>query len=148
MNPMHVFVEIGKGFKWVGHEVGQVFVELPRLLRLTHDVEEAATTVLPETIAVVQDAGALVRATVKDSGVFLGALAGLSAAVTKAMAGKAMNVAADMAVIAAFQEFCHAFDRTNVADILAAWQKLAEDTKTLDASVLATLKKLEEDMAG
>jgi len=146
MNPMHVFVEIGRGFQWLGEEIGKVFVELPMMLRLTHDAEQAATTVLPETIAVVQDAGALVNATIKDSGVFLAALAALSVSITKALEDKALNVAEDLAVATAFQEFCRAFTATNVADILSAWQKLAEDTKTLDATVVSTLKKLEQDL--
>ena len=146
MNPLHIFAGIGKGFKWLGEEVGKVFSALPMMLRLTSDVEEAATTVLPETIAVVQDAGELASATVKDSGVFLAALGALSAAITKAVADKALNVAEDMAVAAAFQELCGAFTAANVADMLKAWQKLAEDTKTLDATVIATLKKLEQDV--
>lgn len=146
MNPLHVFAEIGKGFKWLGEEVGKVFSELPMMLRLTSDVEQAATTVLPETIAVVQDAGELASATVKDSGVFLAALAALSAAITKALADKALNVAEDMAVAAAFQELCRAFTTANVADMLSAWQKLAEDAKTLDATIIATLTKLEQDI--
>lgn len=147
MNPMHVFVEIGKGFQWLGEEIGRAFSDLPKMLRLTHDAEQAATTVLPETIAVVEDAGALVSATIKDSGVFLAALAALSATISKALEDKALNVAEDMAVATAFQVFCRAFTATNVADILQAWQKLSEDTKTLDTTVIATLKKLEQDLA-
>lgn len=147
MNPLHIFVEIGKGFEWVGEEIGQVFMHLPMILRLTDDAEQAATTALPETITVIEDAGALVTATVKDSGVFLASLAALSAAIAKAGADRALNVAEDLAVVAAFEAFCQSFAATNVADILSTWRKLAEDTKTLDATVVTTLKKLEQDVA-
>jgi hypothetical protein len=147
MNPLHVFAEIGKGFKWLGKEIGKAFVDLPKIICLTEDAEAAASTVLPETIAVVQDAGTLATATMKDSGTFLTALAGLSAAVAKAIADKALNVAEDVAVVTAFQAFCGTFKSANVADMLNAWHQLTTDTKTLDASVIATLKKLETDWA-
>lgn len=146
MNALHIFTEIGKGFEWVGKEIGKLFCDLPKLLRLTEDAEQAATNVLPETIAVIEDAGALAAATVKDSGVFLASLAGLSAAIAKAYADKALNLSEDVAVVTAFENFCKAFTSTNVADILSAWHKLATDTKMLDETVIATLKKLEADV--
>jgi len=143
--PMSIFVKIAQGLKWFGKEVGKVFSELPKVIRLTTDAEQAATTVLPETIAVIQDAGELVTATAKDSGVFFTAFAGLSMAVASAIDKKALDITADEQVVVAFELFCKAFKRQNVEDILTAWHKLSTDAQTLDATVVATLEKMKKD---
>ncbi len=115
------------------------------MIVLAEDVEEAAQEALPETLAVVQDAGALVTATAKDSGKFLVALAALTAAVSLAVANKALNISADTAVVAAFEAFCADFKTENVQDILTAWHQLAGDTAKLDATVIAALEKMKSD---
>lgn len=142
---MKIFSDIAKGLEWFGKEIGKAFVELPKIIRLTSDAEAAAKEALPQTIAVVQDAGELVTATAKDSGVFLKDLSALAAAITTAAAAKALNVQADEGVAAAFSKFVSDFNAANVQDVLTAFTKLAADTKTLDATVIAALAKLKQD---
>jgi hypothetical protein len=142
---MNVFKKILAGIEWFGKEVGKVFAELPKIIRLTQDGEKVAQDALPQAIAVLQDAGALATASVKDSGVFVAAFGALIGAISKAAAEKALNIADDEAVAAAFAVFVKDFNATNVQDVLAAWEKLITDTRTLDSTVLAGLEKLKQD---
>lgn len=133
------------GLEWFGKEVGKAFTELPKIIRLTEDGEQAAKTAIPEVVAVIDDAGQLVTASAKDSGVFLVGLGKLSAAIATAVAAKALNVTADEAVAAAFEDFVKTFNAQNVSDVLAAWDKLATDVNTLDATVVIALQKIKQD---
>lgn len=142
---MSIFTKIAAGLEWFGKEIGRGIVELPKIIKLTEDAEQAAQHALPETIAVIMDASELVAATAKDSGVFLMALGSLTAAITLAVSSRALNVSADMAVAAAFESFCKDFDTKNVQDVLTAWDKLASDTKKLDSTVLAALEQMKKD---
>jgi hypothetical protein len=142
---MSIFQKIVAGLDWVGKEIGKGLAGLPKVIKLTEDAEDAATTALPETIAVIQDAGALVAASAKDSGKFLVSLATLTAAVTVAVGSKALSISADTAVVAAFESFCADFNAANVQDVLTAWDKLATDAKKLDTTVLNVLEKMKAD---
>lgn len=141
----NIFTKILNGLEWFGKEIGKGLAQLPKIIRLTEDAEQAAQEAIPQVVAVIQDAGELVTATAKDSGIFLKSLAALSASVSSAIAAKALNITADEAVATAFESFVKDFNASNVQDVLAAWDKLATDTKALDATVLAALKKLEQD---
>ena len=142
---MNFFKKILSGVKWFGKEVGKAFADLPKIIRLTEDGEKVAQDALPQAIAVVKDAGVLATATVKDSGVFLAAFANLAAAITVAIAAKAINVSADEAVVVAFEAFVKDFNAENVQDVLAAIDELVADAQKLDTTVLAGLQKLEAD---
>ncbi|HEY1800102.1 MAG TPA: hypothetical protein VGG46_04130 [Terriglobales bacterium] len=142
---MNFFRKIFRGIEWFGKEVGKAFTELPKIIRLTKDGEKVAQNAIPETIAVLKDAGALSTAVVKDSGVFLIAFANLTGAITIAIAAKALNISADAAVVAAFEAFVKDFNAENVQDMIAAIDQLVADTRTLDSTVLAGLKQLEAD---
>jgi hypothetical protein len=137
--------KIVAGLEWFGKEIGEGLKDLPKVIKLTEDAEAAAKNALPETLAVINDAGDLVAASAKDSGKFLVSLATLTAAITAAVASKALNISADTAVVATFEAFCADFNKENVQDVLTAWDKLAADTKKLDSTVVDALKQMEQD---
>lgn len=141
----NIFQKIAGGLEWFGKEIGKGIAFLPKILKLTEDAENAAKDALPEAIAVITDAGELAAASAKDGAVFLVSLGALTAAVTVAVAQKAVNVSADVAVAAAFEAFCKDFNAQHVSDVLTAWEKLAADAKKLDATVLDALEKMKAD---
>lgn len=142
---MSIFSKILHGLEWFGKEIGKGLAQLPKIIRLTEDAEQAAEHAIPLVTAVIVDAGELVTASAKDSGVFLKSLSTLAAAISAAVASKALDIGKDEAVVAAFEAFFADFKAENVADVLSALDKLATDTKALDATVLAALKKIEQD---
>jgi|HubBroStandDraft_4_1064222.scaffolds.fasta_scaffold04980_5 hypothetical protein len=145
---MSIFTKIAAGLSWFGKEIGKGLGLLPRLITLADDVEDDAGVILPQTLAVVQDAGNLAVASAKDSGIFLVKFGALTAAIAAAVASKALNVTADGAVVTAFESFCAEFNVANVQDVLTAWDKLADDVKSLDALAIAAIQKLEADAKG
>jgi hypothetical protein len=66
-------------------------------------------------------------------------------AIAIAVAAKALNVSADTAVVEAFEAFVKDFNAENVQDVITTLDQLVADTRTLDATVLAGLQKLEAD---
>jgi hypothetical protein len=140
-----IWEKILGGLEWFGKEIGKGIAFLPKVVKLASDAESAAQTILPQVFLVIEDAGALSIATAKDSGVFLTAFAALAAAITAAVASKALNVTADEAVVATFEAFCAKFNSSDVADIVTAWEKLVSDVKVLDEMGLAALKQMEAD---
>ena len=142
---MSIFSKIAAGLEWFGKEIGKGLAFLPKVIVLADDVDEDAQVILPQTLTVVEDAGSLAAASAKDGGIFLVKFGALTAAIAAAYASKALNVAADTAVVSAFETFCAEFNVANVQDVLTAWDKLASDVKTLDASAIAALQKLEKD---
>lgn len=141
----NIFTKIAAGLEWFGKEIGKGLAFLPKVIVLADDVDADAQIILPQTLAVVEDAGALAAASAKDSGIFLVKFGALTAAIAAAVAAKALNVSADTAVVSAFEAFCAEFNVANVQDVLTAWDKLAGDVKTLDASAIAAIQKLEKD---
>jgi hypothetical protein len=133
------------GLEWFGKEIGKGLAALPKIIRLTEDAEQAAQEAIPQVLSVVTDAGELVTASAKDSGVFLSSLAALSSSIAAAVSAKALNISADEAVAGAFENFIKTFNAKNVEDVITAWDKLASDTKALDATVLAALEKIKKD---
>ncbi len=142
---MKFFKKILTGVEWFGKEVGKVFSELPKIIKLTKDGESVAQNALPESVAVLQDAGKLATAVVKDSGVFITAFSNLVGVISVAIAAKALDPTADAAVIEAFEAFVKNFNAQNVQDVIAAIDQLVDDTRKLDATVFEGLKKLEAD---
>jgi len=141
----NIFQKIAPGLEWFGKEIGKGIAFLPKLITLADDVDADAQVVLPQTITVVEDAAALAAAAAKDSGKFMVDFAALAGAVGLAIAAKAVSISADAGVVAAVEKFAADFNQANVQDILTAWDKLAADVKTLDATLLAELPKLEAD---
>lgn len=137
--------KIAHGLEWFGAEIGKGFKQLPKIIRLTEDAEQSASTALPLAIAVIEDAGVLATAAAKDGGVFLTAFGSLVSAISTACAEKALNIKDDELVAAAFENFIKQFNAQNVEDVLAAIHKLATDTKALDSTILTSIKKLEQD---
>lgn len=142
---MNFFKKILSGVEWFGKEIGKGFAALPKLIKLSKDAEAIGVNVVPETVVVIQDAGKLSTAIVKDSGVFIAGFSALVGAISIAIAAKALNVSADEGVVVAFEAFVKDFNATNVQDVIAALDQLVADTRTLDATVLAGLRKLEAD---
>jgi len=142
---MNFFKKILSGVEWFGKEIGKGFKALPKIIKLTEDGEKVAKAALPQAIVVLNDSGALATAIVKDSGVFVTGFSALVGAISIAVAAKALNVSADEGVITAFEAFVKDFNATNVQDVIAALDQLVADTRTLDATVLAGLQKLEAD---
>ena len=140
-----IWDKIKNGLGWFGKEIGKGFTFLPKVIVLADDAEEDAKELLPQTLLVVEDAGALVTAGAKDSGKFIVGVSALGAAVSLALANKAVSISADEAVVAAVEAFAADFKKENVQDILNAWHKLATDATALDAMGVAALKKLEKD---
>ena len=140
-----VLQDIAKPFVWLAHEIGRGLKELPKLLTLTQDAESAACECLPKVQIVVEDAGALVAASIKDSGSLVADLTTLGAAIEAAYAAKATNVAADEKVVAVLAKLCADYNQTGWADVMTAWNALVKDVQMLDASVIADLQKLEAD---
>lgn len=140
-----IFDKIKNGLEWFGKEIGKGLAFLPKVIVLAQDVEGDAKQILPQVLVVITDAGALAIAVAKDSGVFLTAFAVLAAAITAAVASKALSITADEAVVAAFENFCAKFKSQDVADVVTALDKLVTAVKALDAMGLAALQKLEKD---
>ena len=142
---MNFFKKIFAGVKWFGKEVGKAFTELPKLIKISDDARKVGADVIPETIVVVKDAGVLATAVVKDSGVFLKGFGELSAAISTAIARKALDITADEGVIVAFEAFVKDFNAENVQDVIAAIDQIVSDAQSLDEKVEAGLQKLEAD---
>jgi hypothetical protein len=140
-----IFARIAAGLEWFGKEIGKGLAFLPKIIVLANDAEQSAKEIVPQVLKVIQDAGALAVAVAKDGGVFLTAFAALAAAITVAIASKALSVTADEAVVAAFENFVSKFKSEDVADVITALDTLVSDVKTLDAMGLAALKKMEAD---
>jgi hypothetical protein len=129
---MSFFTKILSGVEWFGKEVGKAFTALPKIITLTNDAEKVAADSLPIVISVVED-------------VVLKDLAALVTALGTAYAAKALNISADKSVVSAFETLCKDFSTANYQDFFTAIEKLVLDARTLDATVLADLKKLEAD---
>jgi hypothetical protein len=140
------FQEIDEGFVWIGKELVKAVDWAPRLMTIVSDVEADTPTILPELGAVIDDAGVVVTAAVKDSGADIAAAEALIAAVTAACAAKALNIAADSAVVSAFETFIGTITASsNYAALLTAVKMLVTDYDKLGATVKTALAKLESD---
>ena len=137
---------IEKGFVWIGKELKKAAEWVPKLIVLVDDVEKDATTLLPELGIVIDDAGEVVKAAVKDSGADIAAAEALIAAITAAVAAKGLNIAQDEGVAKAFEAFIkQVANSSNYADLIAAVKALVLSYDTLGGSVKAALAKLEAD---
>lgn len=142
------FQKIASGFVWIGKEIAKASTWIPKVVTLVDDVEGDASTLLPELAKVVDDAGEVAVAAVKDSGADIAAAEGLVAAIVTAAKADALNIADDEAVAAAFKTFIAAVTASsNYLDMLAAVKTLVTDYDALGASAKAALAKLEADAA-
>jgi hypothetical protein len=145
-NPVNFFKAIGEGFVWVGKELTKAVNWIPKVVTLVDDVEADTSTILPELAAVVDDAGEVAKAAIADSGSAIADAEALVQAIAAAAADKALNIAEDEAVVAAFKTFItQVTTKTNFSDVLTAAQKLVVDYDKLGASAKAALAKLESD---
>lgn len=142
---MNIFDKIKNGLGWFGKEIGKGIAFLPKIIVLANDAEDAAKQILPQVLLVIEDAGALALAAAKDGGIFVTAFAALAGSITVAIASKALNIVADEAVVAAFENFCAKFNSADVADFITALDKLVTDVKALDAMGIAAIQKMEKD---
>lgn len=144
----NILSDVEKGVMFVGKEVGKVFTAIPRVIKLAEDVQEDAPIIMPKLQQVIEDAGAVAEATAKDSGIFITSLTKLVAAISLAIAEKAVNVSDDFAVITAFENFCSDFKAENVQELLIAWHKLISDTGNFSDALKLAIKQLEQDAKG
>ena len=142
----NIFTEIVKGLKWVGKEIGLLPKDIERVVAITDDVEADAATLFPELVTLVDDAGNLVTAAVKDGGEAITTANALVTAIVNAAEVDGLNIADDTAVAAAFETFI-----TNVrssstwADVITALKKMTTDYDTFAGDVKQALAKLEAD---
>lgn len=145
---MKFFGKIASGFVWIGKEIGHAVAWLPKVVKISEDVEKGAATLLPELAQVVEDVAALAKAAVADSASDIAAAEGLLAAIAAASEAKALNIAADIAVVSAFETFIKTVTTTsNYADVLNAVKTLVVDYDKFGGSAKAALQELEGDCA-
>ena len=143
---MKFFAKLAGGFGWIGKEIGEAVMWLPKVVKISDDVKNDAETLLPELAQVVEDVAGLAKAAVKDSASDLVSAEALLAAIMTAYNAKALNVAADFAVVSAFETFIKTVTKTsNYADVLEALKKLVVDYDKFGGSAKMALMKLEED---
>jgi hypothetical protein len=134
------------GLKWIGKGITSATEWVPRLLKITKDVEADVPEVLPEVAAVLEDATGLATAAVKDSGVGIVAADNLVVAIENAAAVKGLSIATDEAVGVAFKAFIGAITTSsNYKDVIAAAKKIVVDVDKLTGTATAALKQLEAD---
>jgi hypothetical protein len=142
------FVKIGKGFEWLGKELFTAAVWVPKIVTIERHVEADAATILPEIGTLIDDAGAVAVAAVKDGSADLATVESLIAAITVAGASKGLNIAQDATVVAAFEAFIKQITTSgNFADVITALKALVLSYEKLGTSVKAVLVQLEKDAA-
>jgi hypothetical protein len=134
------------GLKWIGKGITSATEWVPRLLKITKDVEADVPEVLPEVAAVLEDATGLATAAVKDAGTGILAADVLVAAIENAAAVKGLDISKDEAVGVAFKAFIVAITTSsNYKDVIAAAKKIVVDVDKLTGTATAALKQLEAD---
>lgn len=145
---MKFFAKIASGFVWVGKEIGHAVSWLPKVVRISDDVKNDASTLLPELAQVVEDVANLAKAAVADSASDIVVAENLLAAIVTASRSNALNIAADVAVISAFEGFIQTVTtKSNYADVLNAVKTLVVDYDKFGGSAKGALKQLEKDCA-
>lgn len=135
-----------KGFVWIGKELQKAAAWVPKLIVLVDDVEADAKTLLPEIGQVIDSAGEVVAAAVKDGAADINAAESLVNAIALAAAQKGINVAEDEGVLTAFKSFvAQVSTSSNYASLLTALKGLATNYDAMGVSVKAALAKLEQD---
>jgi hypothetical protein len=133
----NVFTEVVKGLEWVGEEVVKPFEDTKKIITIVEDVEADAATLLPDAIGVVDGAGELVLAAVKDGGVVVEDVASL---VADARAG---NIEAS---IEAFRTLISDTTKASTfADVLGSVSKLTTAYDKFASDGKNALKKLKQD---
>jgi hypothetical protein len=149
MSLKNVFSGIAKAGKWVGLHVEEIFTDLPKalskLIVLSDDAKDIASSAANEVIQVSTDVGALVAAVAKDDGASLAAIALFLQNAEGAIAAKGLNFTEDGAVITAIEQFFASINGTNYADVFTALAKTISDGKSMTTTVIADFKKLEAD---
>ena len=145
---MKVMTKLASGFVWIGKEIGNAVAWLPKVVKISDDVKQDAATLLPELAQVVEDVANLTKAAVADSASDMAAAEALLAAIVTAYKSDALNIAADVAVVSAFEAFIETVTKTsNYADVLEAVKTLVVDYDKFGGSAKAALGKLEQDCA-
>ena len=140
---------LGNFFKDIGKGIKDVIVGFPaaitKLITLSKDAEAIASQAANEVIQVSTDVAQLVSAVAKDDGASLKAFEALVADAGSAISAKGLNFTADASIVAAVETFFATINGTNYVDVIAAIAKLINDGKTMTATVIADVKKLETD---
>ena len=131
------FVEVVHGLEWLGKAIAKPFASAGKIIAIAHDVEQYAATLLPDAVAVVDAAGALAVAAVKDGGVLVGDLLAL---IGDVKAGKFSD-----AIVAFEQMISDAGKAATFSDVLQAVQQLVAAYDKFGADGSAALHKLEQD---
>jgi hypothetical protein len=143
---MNIFTKIASGFVWIGQEIGKAVTWLPKIIKLSDDVKTDAATLLPELAQVVEDVSILAKAAVTDSAADLASAEALIAAIGAAARSNALNIAADIGVVAALEDFIQTVtNSSNYADVIAAVKTLVVDYDKFGASAKLALGQLEKD---
>jgi hypothetical protein len=135
MNP---FKKIVSGLVWLGKEVAKPFVEAKKIITIVPELEQDAQSLLPEAIAVIDDAGSLSVAAVKDGGEMVTLL---EAAITDAETGNVTG-----ALASAEQLFSDVTHLATFKDVVTKWKQLVVDYDKLGADGEAALKRVEAQL--
>jgi hypothetical protein len=143
---MNVFGKIASGFVWIGKEIGRAVNWMPKIIKLSDDIKTDAATLLPELAQVVEDVSLLAKAAVKDSAADLASAERLIAAIGVAAKSEALDIAADIRVVTALEDFIKTVtNSSNYADFIGAVKKLVVDYDKFGASAKLALHQLEKD---
>lgn len=146
---MKWLTDVKIGLVWLGKEVKKVVEWVPKVVKLTDDIEQDAQTLFPQALLVFEDVEDLALAAVKDGGHVVSAAQVLGLAIAEAVEAKMLNIADDEAVVAAFKGFVqNAIQHGNWLDVLNALAKLTQDYDQFGATAKAAIAKLEADATG
>lgn len=143
---MNVFTKIAGGFVWVGKEIGKAVSWLPKIIRVSDEVQSDAATLLPELAQVVDDVASLAKAAVADSASDIASAENLVAAIVAAAKCNALNIAADVGVVTALEAFIQTVtNSSNYTDVLAAVKTLVLDYDKFGVSAKSALLQLQKE---
>jgi hypothetical protein len=143
MNPFSIIVN---AFRWLGHEL---ITWVPRGFLIAEDVVDGAEKLLPEGVQLLSDVNTLALDVIKDAGQAVGLAESVFLAIREAAAAGIVDVAADEAVVAAFQALVtHLDDKSTWVDVIAGLKTLATDYNTFIGAAKAAEDAIVNDAHG
>lgn len=140
------FADVVADAKWIGKKIASAATWVPKLIKISDDVEADAPVVIPELVTVIDGVEALGVAAIKDGGAFLSDFGVLTAAVAQAVAARGANFGEDAAVLAAAEALIQKLGTvSSYADVVGAVKQLVVSYDALGATVKAELLQLEAD---
>ncbi len=134
---MNIFKDIVKGLEWVGTGIEKVVVGADKIITVVPELEADAHTLLPEAIAIIDAAGNLALASVKDGGTVVFDFQVILADAKNGNISAALNATANL--------FSDATSVATFADVLSSFSNLVVAVDTFGTDGAAALKKLEQD---